>query len=135
PLTWTLTYSGFAPTRLPELLKTRLRPDNELQQFVLSSLILHVVRGNSPGLLQVFDALHFPISTGTVPEFGSLPLTRVSFALATELPSDEVILETAELTGVDAFEEVVKAEDLAQLKDPLKDRVLELARQHVPQLA
>jgi hypothetical protein len=134
PLTWTLTYSGFAPTRLPELLKTRLRPDNELTQFVLSSVLLHVVQSNSPGLLQAFAALHFPISTATVPEFGPLPLTRISAAITTTRPSDEVILETAELTGVDAFEEVVKVEELAQLKDPLKERVMELARQHVPQL-
>ena len=26
PLTWTLTYAGYAPTRLPELLKAKLRP-------------------------------------------------------------------------------------------------------------
>jgi hypothetical protein len=46
-----------------------------------------------------------------------------------------VVLESAELTGIDAFEEVVNVEDIARLTDPLKDRLIEIARPHVPALA
>ena len=134
PLTWTLTYAGNAPTRLPELLKAKLRSADELNQLVLSYLLLHVVVANSPGLVQAFDALHFPISTTTVPEFGPLPITRIGVGISTSRPSDDVILQTAELAGMDAFEEVVNVDDLAQLRDPLKDRLMDLARQHAPQL-
>ena len=63
PLTWGLTYAGFAPTRLPDLLKAKLRAGDELQQFVISYLLMHVVTTNSPGLMQAFEALHFPITT------------------------------------------------------------------------
>ena len=45
-----------------------------------------------------------------------------------------MIIESAELTGMDAFEEVVNVEDLAQLRDPLKERLLEIARQQAPEL-
>jgi hypothetical protein len=133
PLTWILTYGGFAPTRLPELLKTKLRPGEELGQLVLSYL-MHVVTTNSPGLMQTFEALHFPITTTTIPEFGPLPITRIGVAISTTRPSDAVILESAELTGMDAFEEIVNVDDLAHLRDPLKERLLELGRQHAPEL-
>jgi hypothetical protein len=35
---------------------------------------------------------------------------------------------------MDAFEELVNVEDLARLKDPLKERLLEIARQQAPEL-
>jgi hypothetical protein len=134
PLTWTLTYSGYAPTRLPELLKAKLQTGDELARFVVSYLLLHVVTTNSPGLMSVFDALHFPITTTTLPEFGPLPITRIGVAISTTRPSDAVILQSAELTGMDAFEEVVNVQDLSQLRDPLKHRLMEIARQHAPEL-
>jgi len=134
PLTWTLTYGGYAPTRLPDLLKAKLRPGEELGQLVLSYLMMHVMTTNSPGLMQMFEALHFPITTTTIPEFGPLPITRVGVAISTTRPSDAVILESAELTGMDAFEEVVNVDDLAHLRDPLKERLLEIARQQAPEL-
>jgi hypothetical protein len=134
PLTWTLTYGGYAPTKLPELLKTKLRAGEELTQLVLSYLMMHVVVTNSPGLMQTFEALHFPITTTTLPEFGPLPITRIGVAIATIRPSDAVILESAELTGMDAFEEIVNVDDLAKLRDPLKEKLLDIARQHAPEL-
>ena len=135
PLTWTLTYAGYAPTRLPELLKAKLRTGDELWQLVVSYLLMHVVTTNSPALLSAFDALHFPITTTTVPEFGPLPITRIGFAISTRRPSDDVILQSAEVTGMDAFEEVVNVRDLSGLRDPLKERLMEVARQQAPDLA
>ena len=129
PLTWTLTYSGYSPARLPELIKSKLRAGEELAHVVISYLLLHVVVNNSPGLMNVFEALHFPVTTTTIGEYGPLPITRIGPAISTTRPSDEVILQSAELTGMDAFEEVVNVEDLARLGDPFKDRLMEIARQ------
>ncbi len=127
PLTWVLTYSGHAPTRLPDLLATRQRANDGLQQFVLAQLLLRVVIDNSPGLGAICDALHFPLTTATTPATGTLPLTRVGLAVRTTLPSDDVILESAALTGMDAFEEVIDLDDLKSLDDPFRDRILALA--------
>ena len=54
--------------------------------------------------------------------------------VATERPSDAVIIESAEVTGMDAFEEVVKVEDIERLRDPLRERLLEMVAQHAPDL-
>lgn len=132
PFSWSLTYSGYAPTRLPELLATRTRASDALQQFVLSQLLLRVVIDNSPGLASLCEALHFPLTTATTAATGTLPITRIGLSVGTTLPPDDVILETAALTGMDAFEEVINLDDLASLGDPFRDRVYALARQHAP---
>jgi hypothetical protein len=134
PLTWVLTYNDFPPNRLQELLDTKARSVDEVQRFVLSYLIINLATTNEPGLVQVFDALHFPLSTSKSREFGELPITRIGIGISTTRPSDAVILESAELTGMDAFEELVNVEDLARLKDPLKERLMEIARQQAPEL-
>jgi hypothetical protein len=134
PLTWVLTYTDFPPNRLQELLETKGRDASEIQRFVLSYLVLHLLTTNEPGLMQIFEALHFPITTTKSPQFGELPVTRIGVPIATTRPSDAVVIESAELTGMDAFEEIVQVEDIARLADPLKSRLLELARQQVPEL-
>jgi hypothetical protein len=134
PLTWVLTYSGFPPTRLQELLEAKARSIEELQRFVLHYLVLHVATTSEPGLMQVFDALHFPLTTSKNAQFGELPITRVGIGIATTRPSDALMIESAELTGMDAFEEVVKVEDIAALGDPLKERLRQIARQQAPEL-
>lgn len=132
PLSWTLTYSGFAPNRLQEVLDQNLRGD-ELHRFIVSYLLLHFVMKYRPGVTRILDGLHLPVTTTMVPEFGQLPITRVGIGIATRRPSDEIVIESAELTGMDAFEEVVDVEDLNRLHDPMKERLLEIARKHMPE--
>jgi hypothetical protein len=134
PLTWSLTYTGFAPSRLQELLNTKMRSSDELQKFVLSYLILHIVADNQPGLTQMLSSLHFPLTTTKVPDLGDLPITRIGIDLATRRPADAVVRESAELTGMDAFEEVIDPDEISRLRNPLKDRLIEIARQHAPEL-
>jgi hypothetical protein len=132
PLTWTLTYGGFAPPRLQEVLDQQVRGD-ELQRWIVSYLLIHLVMKYRPGVVQILDGLRFPVTTSTTPEFGPLPMTRIGVGISTVRPSDAVVLESAELTGMDAFEEVVNVDDIQRLPDPLKERLLEIARKHVPE--
>ena len=133
PLTWTLTYSGYSPTRLQELLNTKMRSIDDVFKFVVSYLILHVVINNQTGILHLLESLRFPVTTVKMPEFGSLPITRIGPPVGTTRPADKVIIESAEITGVDAFEELVKTDDVSRLKDPLRERLLEIANQHLPE--
>jgi hypothetical protein len=133
PLTWTLTYSGYGPSRLLELLNTKMRSTDETLKFVLSYLVLHVVLTNQPGLVALLEALRFPISTVKTPEFGDLPISRIGPPINTMRPADAVIVESADLSGMDAFEEVVRIEDLTRVTDPFRERLLEIAHQHLPE--
>ena len=134
PLSWVLSYSGFGPARLPDLLNGRQRASLDLQQHLLSYVLMRAVIGNSPGLPQVFEALQFPLTVTTVPASGALPITRIGVAIGTSLPADDVILESAALTGVDAFEEVINVDQLRTLREPFKDRLFEVAQQQAPGL-
>jgi hypothetical protein len=135
PLTWVLGYTGYTPARLTELLAARSRSVEEVQEFVLAYLVVHIVTANQPGVAQILDALHFPLSTSKSPEFGELPITRISSAISTSRASDDLIIQSADLSGMDAFEEVVNVDDISRLRDPLKDRLLEIVRSQAPELA
>ena len=100
--------------------------------FIVSHLLLNEVTTHQHGLMQVLDSLHFPITTTRTPELGELPVTRVGVGISTMRPSDAVVVESAELTGMDAFEEVVNVEDISRLGHPLRERLMAIARQHVP---
>jgi len=134
PLTWVLTYTDFPPTKLQEVLASRGRDAGELQRFVRSYLVLHLLTTQDQPLMQIFNALHFPITTSKSAEFGELPVTRIGIPVKTIRPSDAVVIESAELTGMDAFEEVVCVEDVKPMSDPFKERLLEVARQQTPEL-
>jgi hypothetical protein len=95
---------------------------------------MHLAATSDPALRSVFEALHFPLTTSKSAPFGELPITRIGIGIATTRPSDELVIQSAELTGMDAFEEVVKIEDIGRLGDPLKDRLLQLAREQAPEL-
>jgi hypothetical protein len=128
PLRWVLSYHGFAPRRLAELLAGRNRDTEELQRAVLHSLVMHVVLSKRAGVTQILDALHFHVHSDRSPEFGDLPITYISSSISTDRPPDEVIVESTEVAGRDAFEEVVNLDDIAKLRDPLKDQLLELVK-------
>lgn len=126
PLKWSLTYKGFGPGRLRALLETGDRKTDDLQQFVLHYLMIQAVVTNQPGLSRILDALHYPVSVEYSDEFGDLPLTYISSSISTIRPPDEVLIESTEVAGMDAFEELVQLEDISKLRDPLKEQLLEI---------
>lgn len=130
PLKGILTYSGYAPTKLKELLADRYRTPEKMQEFIVHYLALHVSITRQPGLSQMLESLHFPLTTIRFPEFGELPITCLSSAITTIRPPDNVLIESTEFSGLDAFEEVVSLNDIAGLRDPLKERLLEIAKSH-----
>jgi hypothetical protein len=123
-----VTYAGFSPARLRALIADPNRSRDDLQRVLMHRLLLHVVLDRKPGLRGLLDALHFPVRTETMAEFGELPLTLISSALKTERPSDDVILESIEISGVGVFEEIVKVTDVAAMPDPRRERLLEIVR-------
>lgn len=130
PLTWTLSYAGYGPGALPDLLAHRTGANDELHDWIVHQLLLHAVVSNQPGLCDILDRLHFPVSFATEPASGLLPLTRISSPLTTLRPDDEVIMQSAELSGMDAFEEVINVDDIARITDPLKGRLVDIATSH-----
>src|SRR5262245_34985823 len=129
PLKWILSYAGFAPKRLRELFAGK-PVGNEIQEFVLHTLMMHIVMTRQTGLVKILEALHFTVSSGRLPGFGELPITFLASTIGTVRPPDNVIIESTEISGTDAFEEIVDPDQLTALQDPFKERLLELTKQY-----
>ena len=126
PLTWIVTYAGFSLARLRAIIADPNRSRDELQRVLTHHLLLHVVMERKSGLRGLLQALHFPAKTETMSEFGELPLTVITSAVKTERPPDDVILESTDLSGVDATEEIVRVTNVAEMVDARRARLLEI---------
>jgi len=123
PLQWVVSYSGFTPDRLKEALGAGDSSGATILEQVLHPLLLHVAF-QQKGVAPLFEALRFPVSTRHLPELGNLPITVVSAAIPTMRPPDETIIESTEVSGSNAFEEVVELSAVREVKDPLRDKLL-----------
>lgn len=130
PLKWVLSYSGFSPNSLREMLAGRQRDHEKVKEFLVHYLVMHIVVSNQTGVTQILNALHFPVTTERSPDFGELPITCISSSISTLRPPDNVIIESTEIAGRDAFEEVINLEDIKKLRNPFKDRLTELVNSH-----
>jgi hypothetical protein len=127
PLKWILSFEGFGPSRLTELLTTS--GDNvgpKLQECVLHFLLLHLSMEKRSGVRKLLQALRYTVTTERIPEFGELPLVMISAPVSTLRPPDRVIVESTEISGTMQFEEVVDADAIATMEDPLKNKLSEL---------
>ena len=130
PLKWMLAYPGFAPSRLKELLSDRDSNIEGIRQFILHYLVLHIVTTKQTGLTKILEALHFPLVSERHPGLGQLPVTCIQSSISTVRPPDDIIVQSTEISGTDAFEEVVNLEDISKLRDPFKERLTELVKSY-----
>jgi hypothetical protein len=140
PLKWVLSYAGpvpgrlgqvsYAPQRLRDLLGGGSRSVEELRQFVLHYLALHLAVSRLPGVSKMLERLHFRLGSQRVDDFGPLPLPHLAFAVRTVRPPDDVLIEHTEIAGTDAFEEVIDVAAVHSLRDPTRERLVDLAKSH-----
>jgi len=128
PLKWILSFEGFGPSRLTELLTTTVDAAGpKLQECVLHSLLLHLTLQKRSGVRRLLQALRFATTTERLPEFGELPLVMISAPLSTVRPPDRIIVESTEISGTTQFEEVVDSGGIENIEDPVKRKLAEFA--------
>jgi hypothetical protein len=128
PFEWVLSYSAHGPQRMRELAADKNRDAEELQRTVALALALHLVVAKQPGIAKVFAALRLPLESRRLPEFGELPLTVMTSEVPSIRPSDEVVVQSTEMTGERVFQELVDAAAVERLEDPWRSRVLAALR-------
>jgi hypothetical protein len=128
PFKWILSYSGFTPGKFAELLVEPGKYSDEIQSFILHSLVLNIVMSRQQGVARMFEALHFPFCPEKLPVSAGLTWTCISGCVSTLRPPDEVIIESTEVSGTDAFEEVVNLDDLKRIREPLKEQLVNLVK-------
>jgi hypothetical protein len=140
PLKWVIGFSGitrgdmtrtnFSPRRLRELLADRARDAEELRQLVLHYLAMHLALVRAPGVSKLLSDLHFALGSERFAEFGPLPVPCIRSEINTLRPPDDVLIDHTEIAGTDTFEEVVNTDDIAAMRDPIRDRIQELVVSH-----
>jgi hypothetical protein len=128
PLRWILTYKGFGPERLRGLLANPSDVGGNVQQCVLHYLVMHAVLRNRPGIGQLLQAMRFGLAFEQLEEFGAIPFPVITCPVSTIRPGDDTVVESTELSGTSTFEEVANVDDLAELRDPLRDKLMKLAK-------
>ena len=125
PFQWVLSYRGFGPARLRELLDgASSQRGSTLQDGVLHYLMLTTTLEMQPDFTALLAALRFPLSIQTLDEFGNLPVAVISSPLDTDRPDDQVIIDSTEVSGSNDFEEIIVPEALdGLLSDPLRDKL------------
>ncbi|MEW8523032.1 MAG: hypothetical protein AB2552_08270 [Candidatus Thiodiazotropha endolucinida] len=133
PLKWVLSYPDLNPKRLLELLQgNRNQQEDELSHALLQCLTLNLVLEKRPGLVSILQGLRFTIDTSHHDGLGELPVIIISCPLRTLLPSDDIIIQNTEISGIPSFEEIINIEDIRELSDPLQQSVLSITKEISP---
>jgi hypothetical protein len=131
PLRWVLHYAGYSPRRLWDVMADAKRTVEQVQEVVIHGLVMNLMVTRQPGLVKILEGLHFSLQPVRREDlYYGLPLPSLGCAVTTVRPPDEVILESTELSGMGAFEEVVNPEEIDRMRDPFKERLLELVKSH-----
>ncbi len=135
PLKWVVSYSGFGLKKMREFLDGQSTSGgNDLYQGLLHHLVLHVLFTRRAGLVRLLESMRFTVATERIESFGLLPITVVQACVRTLRPVDDVVIQSTEISGTAAFEEVVDLDAISGLRDPVKDQLLKLVQQFDPNL-
>ncbi len=125
PVRYVLSYaSGISLSRLRQGIAGKEEQKREdIREFVIRCCLLHSMLAKNAGIVALFRALRWEVSTETSPDLGGLPLTTLTAPIRSMLPPDNLILESTEMSGMPLFEEVVDVDALSQIHDPLAKKV------------
>lgn len=131
PFRWVLTLGGWTPQQLREAVaQPQDTTGDVLQRCVLHFLALHITLAKRPSVVQLLEGLRFPLGMETFEEFGDLPFCVIRCPVVTMRPPDEVLIQSTELSGMSAFEEVVDLEGFRQMRDPLHEQLAGIIKSH-----
>ena len=134
PLKWVFTLSGYSAGGLRKLLADRNRTEQDMKAFALHFLLVEALFTKQMGISDLLRQLNFHVVSEKWPEFGGLPITFVRSSVSTYRPPDDVIIESTEISGSNAFEEFVEVDDIVHLQDGFKEQLLEIVKSQAPEL-
>jgi hypothetical protein len=129
PTRWILAYGpGYSISQAIQAFARRQdrRGIDQLRQFVVNTLVMQALIARSPGLSSILAELRYNMNTQTHPGLSGLPVVVIQSQIPTFLPPESVIAAATELSGVDAFIELIDVEAIGQLSDPFKKRISQL---------
>ena len=132
PLTWVISYSSpYSLSILRQVLAGReTRNPDAVRAFVLRACVLHLQFTKFPTIAELLAGLRYHVEVRRSPELGELPLVTVSAPLSTVRPPDNLVTMASGLAGGDAFAEILDLDSVRNLRDPLREDVTAILRNH-----
>ena len=78
----------------------------------------------SSSLISLLGDLRYSLTLNPHPGLNGLPLAVIQSQISTFLPPDPLIVTATEFSGVPAFIELIDVDDIRQMPDPFKERIL-----------
>jgi hypothetical protein len=85
-----------------------------------------LVLSRSTGLISILAELRYDVRTQPHKGLNGLPVAVIESQIPTFLPPDPLIASATELSGIDAFIELIDVEAVRQMPDPFKQRISRL---------
>jgi hypothetical protein len=97
-----------------------------MREFLVAALAMQSTLDKFPGIVRLLRDLRYDVQVEKCPGLGDLPLVVISSCVSSFRPADDLVLATCNLSGVPAFIELIDAEAVHQMADPLKPRIIEM---------
>jgi hypothetical protein len=126
PFRWAVSFkSDYSLSELRGIYQTRKGDARtpSVRQFVVNAVALQVVLNRMPGVAQLLQDLRYTIEYETHEGLGKLPLVTLSSGLASYRPPDDLMLMATRFSGVPAFIELIDADAVKRLDDPLRSHI------------
>jgi len=129
PTRWIMVYGpGFSVSQAVQMFARRQdrRGIDQLRQFVVNALVMQSLIARSSGLTSMLAELRYEVSTQPHPGLNGLPVVVIQSQVPTFLPPEPLIAAATELSGINAFIELIDVEAVRQMPDPFKQRIAQL---------
>jgi hypothetical protein len=129
PTRWVLAYGpGLSVVQAIQAFarKQDRRGNDQLRQFVVNTLVLNSLVARSGSLSALLGDLRYKVQLETHPALSGLPLAVVQSHVSTFLPPEPIIAAATELSGINAFIELIDIDAIRELRDPFKERIAQL---------
>jgi len=129
PTRWILAYGpGYSVSQAIQAFGRRQdrRGIDQLRQFVVNTLVMQALMTRNAGLAAILAELRYNVNTQAHPGLSGLPVVVIQSQISTFLPPESIIAAATELSGIDAFIELIDVEAVRQLSDPFKQRIVQL---------
>ncbi len=129
PTRWILSYGpGYSVPQAIQAFSRRQdrRGIDQLRQFVVNMLVMQSLIARSGGLTTLIRELRYDVRIDTHPGLSGLPVVVVQSQVPTFVPPETVIATATELSGINAFIELVDLEAIRELSDPFKEQIAQL---------
>lgn len=132
PLTWVLSYaSSYSLSALRGMVAGGGQRDAEaVRAFVLRACLMHELIAKVPSVKDLLEGLRYRVDVQRSPQLGQLPLVTISAPFKTFRPADQLVAMASGLAGGTSFAEVLDAESVRNISDPLRDEAREILKRH-----